>query len=173
MPDLILVTGPPGAGKSTVAKLLVEMYDPSALVLGDEFFAFLRRGAVPPWSGEAHRQNTAVIEAAAAASGRLAAHCHVVYEGVLGPWFLPAFMKASGLSSLHYAALLPPLQVCLERVRSREDHGFTDLGAAEQMWHQFERAQTSPPHVVDSGGQAADVADAVAHGVGTGTLRYP
>ncbi|MHB8296673.1 MAG: hypothetical protein ACYDH5_19090 [Acidimicrobiales bacterium] len=32
----------------------------------------------------------------------------VVYDGVIGPWFLETFAKASGLASLHYLILLPP-----------------------------------------------------------------
>ena len=169
-----MVTGPPGAGKSTVSTSLVELYDPSALVLGDDFYAFLRNGAVPPWLSGAEAQNHAVTEAAAAASGRLAAHCDVVYDGVLGPWFLPAFLEASGLGSVHYVVLLPPLQVCLQRVRSRVGHGFTDLAAAEEMWTQFRAALPSPRHVVaDTDDRPADIARAVAERVRAGTLRFP
>lgn len=49
MGSLLIVTGPPGAGKSTAAALLAERYDPSALVEGDVFHAFLRCGAIEPW----------------------------------------------------------------------------------------------------------------------------
>ena len=42
--EVIVVSGPPGAGKSTVAGALADLYDPSALVAGDDFFAFLQRG---------------------------------------------------------------------------------------------------------------------------------
>jgi len=45
MPPLLVVTGPPGAGKSTVARLVTDRFEPSALVEGDAFFAFLARGA--------------------------------------------------------------------------------------------------------------------------------
>ena len=47
--ELIVVTGPPGAGKSTIAELLVSEFDPSALVAGDQFFGFLRAGSIAPW----------------------------------------------------------------------------------------------------------------------------
>ena len=71
---------PSGAGKSTVAGLVADHFTPSALVPGDDFFGFLCNGRVAPWLREAHDQNTAVIEAAAAASGQLARHCDVIYD---------------------------------------------------------------------------------------------
>jgi cytidylate kinase len=113
--EFIVVTGPPGAGKSTVAELLSEQFERSALVAGDAFFGFLRRGSTAPWSPESHDQNTAVVEPAAAAAGRLARHCTIVYDGVVAPWFLRNFVKQSGVAWINYALLLPPLDVCLHR----------------------------------------------------------
>jgi len=102
MGELIVVTGPPGAGKSSVARLLVELFEMSALVAGDEFFAFIACGYIAPWLGEAHHQNTVVVEAAGAAAGRLADGGYaVVYDGIIGPWFLEDFVRASGMSSVH------------------------------------------------------------------------
>ena len=49
MADLLVVTGPPGAGKSTVSQLLAADFDPGALVAGDQFFGFLRAGFIDPW----------------------------------------------------------------------------------------------------------------------------
>lgn len=71
MAELIVVTGPPGAGESTVSPLLSARYEDSACVAGDAFFRFLDRGYLAPWTSEAHEQNTVVVSAAAAAVGRL------------------------------------------------------------------------------------------------------
>ena len=54
MGSLLIVTGPPGAGKSTVAKLLAASMPRSVLVQGDAFFGFLANGAIDPWLPESH-----------------------------------------------------------------------------------------------------------------------
>jgi 2-phosphoglycerate kinase len=46
--DLIVITGPPGAGKSTVAQVVAESFDRSALVTGDTFFGFVAKGYIDP-----------------------------------------------------------------------------------------------------------------------------
>ena len=174
MGAVVVVTGPPGAGKSATAASLADLLDPSALVPGDAFFGFLGNGAVEPWREDAHAQNTAVVQAAAAAVGRLAQDRDVVYDGVLGPWFLDAFLGAAGLPSLHYAVLLPPLDVCLERIRSRRGHGFTDPGAAEHMWWEMHRADVAARHVVpDRDRTAEEVATRIAELLEAGILLYP
>ncbi len=148
MTQLIVVTGPPGAGKSTVAALVADQLPVSALVRGDDFFAFLRRGARAPWLPESDAQNRAVTQAAAAATGHFARHCDVVYDGVVGPWFLPAFLAHSGVERTTYVVLLPPLAVCLERVATRLEHGFGDRAAAEHMWREFDDAALDARYVV-------------------------
>jgi energy-coupling factor transporter ATP-binding protein EcfA2 len=172
--DLIVVTGPPGAGKSTVARVLSGLFSPSALVAGDQFLAFIDRGYIAPWIAAAHRQNEVVIEAAAAAAGRLAAGGYtVVYDGVLGPWFLETFSAAAGVDALHYVILLPPEQLCLERVRDRADHGFRDLEATRHMYAEFAQSAIDRRHVVDSTEDAAVIASQVFQLVQAGLVSRP
>jgi cytidylate kinase len=169
---MTVVTGPPGAGKSTVAAILADRSRLSALVAGDDFFGFMRSGAISPWLPTAHDQNTAVVEASAAASGRLTQYCDVVYDGVVGPWFLPTFLDRSGLDHVHYAILLPPLEACLERVRTRTNHGFTDIAAAEHMWHEFNRAPVADRHQFNIVAAADVIAQEIEDRTAAGALRY-
>ena len=80
----------------------------------------------------------------AAACGRLAERFTVVYDGVLWPPYAALFATAAG-RAFHYALLLPPLEVCLERVRERSDHRFSDRIAATDMWRSFDSTKGSLP----------------------------
>ncbi len=179
MADLLVVTGPPGSGKSTVAALVVDAFEPAVLVPGDVFFSFWRRGGIPPWLPEAHAPNTVAITAAAAAAGTFAAGGYaVVYDGVLGPWFLPQFadhVARHGVrvgAQLHYAVLLPSVQVCRRRVAGRPGHGFTDDDATVRMHHEFATAEVAARHLVaEPPDDPAEVAQVVLERYAAGELR--
>jgi predicted ABC-type ATPase len=151
--SLLIVTGPPGAGKSTVAGALAARIGArTVLVDGDAFFGFLASGAIEPWRPESHAQNTVVTEAAARATGRFAGDYDTVYDGVLGPWFLPTFVGATGLDAAHdaidYVILLPSADACVARIRSRAGHAFSDERAARHMHEQFCSGSIERRHVL-------------------------
>lgn len=173
MAALLIVSGPPGAGKSTVAAVLADRLDRSVLVRGDDFFGHLRRGAIDPWLPEAGEQNRVVAAAAAAATGRFVANgFRTLYDGVLGPWHLPHFVAEAGLTEVDYVVLFPPLDVLLGRVAMRTGHGFTDADAATHMHGEFARAALESRHLVAVTGSAADVADAIEDARSAGRLRW-
>lgn len=175
MTALIVVTGPPGAGKSTVAQVLGDGFPRSALVRGDDFFGYVTRGWIEPWLPAAHEQNDVVLRAAASAAGRFAAGGYtVVYDGVVGPWFLPAFAAATGLDALSYVVLLPSEGVCVARIGGRSGHGFTDADATRRMHRQFAETDVAARHVlVAPRGSPAEVAAAIRERWAGGSLHYP
>jgi hypothetical protein len=99
---ILILTGSPGAGKSTTARSLVAASGGPAVHLhADDFWHFIRKGAIPPYLPEANGQNEVVMAVVAqAAEGYARGGYFVVVDGVVGPWFLHSF---NGLKQpLHY-----------------------------------------------------------------------
>ena len=163
MGELVIVTGPPGAGKSTVASLLAASVSPSVLVEGDRFFGFLATGSIPPWLPESSDQNHVVTEAMALATGRFVRGDYfTVFDGVMGPWFLPTFVDMLGLEAselahtIDYVILMPDVQQCIDHVRHRVGHAFADESATRKMHLEFASATIDRRHVLVPGPMSAD-----------------
>jgi predicted ABC-type ATPase len=174
MSSLLVVTGPPGAGKSTVARAIAARFARSVVIEGDAFFAFIVSGAIAPWLPESHQQNEVVTQASAVATAAFVRGDYtVVYDGVVGPWFLPTFAAATGLDALDYAMLLPSVERCVERVATRDGHGFTDEAATRHMHDQFARASIDPRHVLHDPPEGVDeVTDLLLDLYATGSLEH-
>jgi len=162
MGSLLVVTGPPGAGKSTVAAILASRAARSVLVEGDAFHGFLAEGRIPPWLPESNDQNHIVIQASAAASGAFVTGGYTtVFDGMIGPWFLEKFHAAAGIQVLDYVVLMPDVGTCRERVERRARASFSDLDATSKMHHEFASAELNDRHVISDVAPAQAIADEI------------
>jgi hypothetical protein len=157
--SLLLLTGSPGCGKTTVAPLVADRHELSTCLDLDWFFATLRKGAVDPWRAEAHAQNRVVLQAAAVAVAAFAYGGYfTVAEGILYPFMLDVFAAACAPTgvTLNYAVLRAPIDVVQRRVQDRRvepQHAgaLADAAVVDDLWAQFERHGLAERHRVDSG----------------------
>ncbi|SQD99693.1 conserved hypothetical protein [Parafrankia sp. Ea1.12] len=173
---MIVMTGPPGAGKTTVARQVADRLSLSVHLHADDFWHFIRQGAIAPYLPEAHHQNTIVIDVVArTAFGYAAGGYDVICDGISGPWFLDAFRAARTASGieLHYLVLRPDEATTLRRATSRTaTDALTDPEPIRSLHHQFSSLDILEPHVLDSSGMdPAATAEVALRGIANGHYR--
>lgn len=138
---VLILTGPPGVGKTTAAALLTERPGPAVHLESDVFFRFIRAGFVEPWTPESDDQNRLVMGIVAeAAAGYAGAGYLTIVDGIVIPrWFLAPLrdsLNAAG-RPVSYAGLRAPLSACVARVDAREGPGLADPDVIAKLWRDF------------------------------------
>ncbi len=177
---LLLLTGSPGCGKTTVAPLVADLHQRSASLDLDWFFAKLRQGRIDPWRAEAHTQNRVVLHAAAEAVAAFADGGYfTVAEGILYPFMLDLFASACAPYGItpHYAVLRAPIELVQQRVQDRTiepEHAgaLADAAVVGDLWTQFEQHGVEERHRVDVGDRnPAEVAAEIDRRLRAGEFR--
>jgi hypothetical protein len=172
MSQIVIVSGPPGSGKSAVCEDLCQRYDRTVHLQTDDLYGWIRMGYVSPWKSASSAQNEMVSRAAARAAIAYADQLYAVFiDGVVGPHLLPVYLDelpAAGVP-VHFVRLMPALDAIVQRGLTREPTvRVTDeqLRRGYQMFHDW--GEFAGARIENTTGDAALAADAVQQACGSG-----
>jgi len=147
--SITIISGTPGSGKTSLAKLLSADTSRGVHIESDVFFRFLAH-QVDPSLPDANNQNSTVVRAYVAAALEYSAGGYAVYlDGVVGPWLLP--LITSMVSDIEYVLLHAPLDVVLARTQARVSQPSATRDVVIRMHEQFSSIQNSfRKHVIQA-----------------------
>ena len=150
MTGITIVTGSPGAGKTTLSRHAAEAHPRGLHLVSDVFYTFPAH-PISPVLPESREQNEAVIAAVTRAAAAFAARgYHVFLDGIIGPWFLPvvaAELASSGIP-VEYVVLRVSLAEAIRRATTRAQPGPEAI--VRQMHAVFEDLGAYASHVLDT-----------------------
>lgn len=123
---VLLLSGPPGAGKTSVARELVKTAKAAAIhIEGDAFWPFFAKDGPKPDTRQAQRRMITVVQAMVSAARPFARDGYeTIVDFSIGPWFLPAVLPYLKTLPANLVVLCPPKDVCALRISQRDGTGY-------------------------------------------------
>ena len=178
MSQVIVVTGPPGAGKSSVAEAICERFDRMMHIEVDHLRHCVKAGYRHPWLDEPQAVEQALLSvrnAVAIARESIALRYAVVIEDIVSGERVEEYRRAfDGMEcNVHFVLLQPSLEIALARDAARSYHA-KHLRGLHDDFARESAAGLLPGASIDSSedGDAALTADRVMDAVASGAALF-
>lgn len=159
--NIVIISGPSGVGKSTIARKLAEqsVHERAVHIHTDDFYKYICKGYIEPWKPESNDQNIVVAEVMTACAARFSEGGYeVIVDGVVGPWHLkPWIQTTNNAVAVHYVILRPNVQTTVTRAITRKGtNDLVDAEAVKNIWGDFADLGKYESHVIDTTYQTAE-----------------
>lgn len=175
---VLIVSGPPGAGKTTVARAAAGLVPRAVHLESDRFFQFIQSGFIEPWKQGSNAQNALVMRiVGTAAAGYAHAGYFTIIDGIVIPrWFLGPLAEqlASERLRVAYAVLRATKETCFQRASNRDADRLSNTEVLDQLWEEFADLGDLEDHVLTTDhANPDDTAEELVAGLGHKLLLRP
>jgi hypothetical protein len=167
---IILISGPPGAGKSTVAREFVKSSKvPTVYIEGDTFWHFIITGGASKPKSRATNSRLVIKSMMLAALPYAKGGYQTIVDFSIGPWHLELFRAWIKDTSFKYVILCPSEATCAERAASRAEGRVPDYSLYHGLHAAFcELGDFEKYAIRNDGADPATLAESIRDGVASG-----
>jgi predicted ABC-type ATPase len=170
MKPIILLSGPVGAGKTTVARELVKStLGPAAYIEGDKFWWFIAKDGKLIKKLDNFKMIMRSMTVAALPYARTG--YEVILDFSIPPWYLPTIVKIVKARNipLDYIVLRPSEKICAERAATRHEGIIKDYAPYTELYACFDEAERYT--ISDDESDAITIAEHIREGLNEGVFR--